>query len=281
MLHCIRVPPERSTKQTAPLRGMCHRRHNILLDVPAVPRQERETMPIKTSFPPLPYLDPKYVSDHPANRMPEIKEDPYLPLSKREKARLEKEALEKAMAEWSPPHVLRSWETDVARADQRARILSLVLHPKEPQFYDLTPKNPYDSSLSRNADHLLYDPARDDGKNDFRQFAHKRLHLGYHRFHASHGEPLLPSEENDPNIPPEEICWIMEYTLNECNIIRRQIAHAMGLFPAAVDPENQFYDEEVAWRYERRLYCRCRRRNKQCVRPSHIEIFTSQLQLLP
>lgn len=239
-------------------------------------------MPSKNRFPILPYLDPSLDPDHPSNKLPQIKEDPHLPYGKRERKRLEQEALEKALEEYTPPHVTRSWETDVFRADQRKKILALILHPKAVVDTDeLRFRNPQDSSLSRALSKALYDPTRDEDHTDFRRFAHQRLHLGYNRFHASHGEPDFPSEEEDPAIPPEDICWIMEYTENECNIIRRKIANALGIFPAATDPDNQFYDEDIAWRYDRRLYARCRRRNKRCIRPSHIEIFTSQFQVLP
>lgn len=239
-------------------------------------------MPAKNRFPILPYLDPKLNPDHPENNPPEIKEDPWLPFSKRERTRLEKEVLAQAMENYSPPHVPRSWETDAYRAEQRKNLLEMVLLPKNlDDFADLVPKNPYDSSVSRKISRSLYVPNDEKTRRDFRQFAAKRLHLGYNRFHASHGDPNVPSEEADPALPPEEICWIMEYTYNECNNIRRQIAQVLGIFPAVTDPSNQFYDEEIAWRYERRLYARCRRRNQHCIRPSHIEIFTSSFKVLP
>lgn len=225
-------------------------------------------MPSKSAIV-LPYLDPEFSPTHPANNPPVIEEDKYLPLSKRRRAQLEQEALAEALQEWTPPHVLRLYETDAERARRRTNILSLHLSPKLPELSDLIPQNKHDSSLSRTLS--TSDPT------DFRNFAHDYLHLGFHRVHAF---GTLP-EEDDTSVPPEEICWIMEYTTSECNVIRRRLAWAMGEFPAVIDQDSPLYDGEVAWRYERRLYCRCRRRTQSCIRPSHVEIFTSTGPILP
>jgi hypothetical protein len=230
-------------------------------------------MPYKTSFPPLPYLDPEFNPDHPLNQPIKIKDDPHLPYGKRQLRRMEKEARAEALAKWQPPHVPRSYDTDPDRAETRREVLSLTLSPRPP--LDFRPRPSDYRYLSDDSPNLL------PGSLDFRRFAYERLHLGPHRIHASHNEPHLPSEELDPALPPEEYCWILEYTYNEANTIRRRLAHFMGLYPAVTDPDNPFYSEELAWRYDRRLYCRCRRRNRLCIRPSHIEIFTSTLDLLP
>lgn len=227
--------------------------------MPKLRYDEKGELINRYGFPILPHLDPKFNPDHPVNHQPKIEDDPYLPLGKRNRQRLEAEALEKALESYSPPHVLRSWEVDTKRNEQRQRILSLTLPPK----------------MGSNIDDLL--GHRPPEALDFRQMAATRLHLGYNRFHAF---GTLP-DEDDPTVPPEDICWIMEYTENECNTIRRKLAHAIGEFPAVTDKETSAYNYELAFRYERRLYARCRRRNKRCIRPSHIEIFTSSFDVLP
>lgn len=239
-------------------------------------------MPVKNRFPVLPYMDPDFDKNHPLNHLPPIPEDPLFPMTPREKERLEREQAERAMLDYKPSHVLRSYESDDEVEAQRTRILGFVLHPKAVvDLDDLRFRSPNDSSLSKAISKQLYDPSRDVEHTDFRQFLVKSYHLGYNRFHATHGESNFPSEEDDPDIDPEHICWIMEYTEGECNIVRRKLAKLMGEFPASVDLKNSLYDEEVAWRYERRLYVRCRRRNKRCIRPSHIEVFTSAFRTLP
>lgn len=239
-------------------------------------------MSSKNRFPLLPYLDPQWNPDHPLNHIPPIREDPYLPLSAREKRRIREAQEEEAMKDYEPSHVLRSYEADDYRKAQHDKLISMVLHPKAlVDLDDIRFRNPNDSSLSKRVSKSLYDPERDKDNTDFRQFLTKRLHLGYNRFHATHGEPYFPSEEQVVPIAPEDICWIMEYTEGECNRVRRKIALLMGLFPAAVDEDSPLYVEEIAWRYERRLYARCRRRNKRCIRPGHIEIFTSSFDVLP
>lgn len=225
-------------------------------------------MPVKTGFPPLPYLDPQLNPDHPDNKPIIIDEDPYLPLGKRERNRRMKIAREAALETYEPPHVLRSWETHAFRAAQRRMIFGLILPPKTVHDYEDLLPNPNRRSQPN------------EEQTDFRAFAVHNLHLGYNRFHASQGEPHVPSEETDV-VPPEDVCWIMEYTYTECNNIRRQLAYAIGEYPAVTDQENPSYIEDIAWRYDRRLYCRCRRRNKRCIRPSHIEIFTSLGHVLP
>ena len=214
----------------------------------------------------LPYMDPQFNPDHPLNHLPPIVEDPALPLNKRERERLSRERFQTAMNSYVPNHVLRSWENDDFRKERREHILRLVLPPKMSNgFDDLNPKtaspsgNPLDPEL------------------DFRRFAVMPLHLGYNRFHAFGTEP----GEDEILEDPDDICWIMEYTFRECNTIRRKIAFALGEFPAVIDQNNSLYDPELAWRYDRRLYCRCRRRNTYCIRPSHIEIFTSSFEILP
>lgn len=234
----------------------------------------------------LPYLNPKYNPDHPYN-LPapdfSVEDDYYRRLggnterSVKEQARLEKEWRKQMLDEWIPPHVPRSWETDARIAERRAHILALTLSPRVKYDHEaLVPKNP---SISKTIADIAYNPADDPNKTDFRRFANRILHLGYHRFHAHVGEPLYGTEEH--NVPEEDICWVMEYTPGECNIIRRKIATMMGEFPAVVDPDNDLYNEDLAYMYERRLYVRCRRLYKVCVRPSHVQIFTSQFKVLP
>lgn len=235
-------------------------------------------MPYKTNFPLLPFLDPRYDTNHPQNHIKPIVEDPYLPLKPLERQKLQREAMKEALANYTPSHVPRSWETDSFRANRHQEILAFVLHPR-PANLNYRPNNPRDSSLSR-LTNSPYDPNSDQDLIDFRRFAEKRLHLGYWRFHPS-TEPQDDEIGDPPETAPEEICWIMEYRPTECNTIRRQIALALGLFPASIDPENQFYNEEMEYSYNRRLLTRCRRRHKFCVRPSHIEIFTSSGLLLP
>lgn len=237
-------------------------------------------MPIKTDFPMLPFLDPALDPLHPIHHVPEIEEDPYLPLSKRDRQQLEREMLDKALAEYTPPHVPRSWETDPKRATVHRQIMALELYPS------LIPGSLNEELIPPRGKDGTYAPKTgaktrfSEDSKDFRQFASTKLHLGYNRFHASHGDPRWESNE-DPGIPPGDICWLMEYSLRECNTIRRQIAHALGLFPAVTDITNPFYDEEMAYKYERRLLARCCRRNTRCIRPSHIEIFTSNKMVLP
>lgn len=239
-------------------------------------------MPYKNEMPLYPFLDPALDPNHPSHKLPEIVEDPYLPLGARQKKRLQQIALERALAEYQPPHVPRSWETDPGRKGQRDKILRLTLSPSLPKqglYNDLVPRHPQDSSVSKGERRSRRDEI-DEEHVDFRRFAEQILHLGYNRFHASYGDPLFPSDE-DPSIPEKDICWIMEYTYPECNTIRRQLAHAIGAFPAVADPENLFFDDEIASRYAQRLRARCRRRNTSCIRPSHIEIFTSSGITLP
>lgn len=215
----------------------------------------------RNGFPILPYLDPQFNPNHPLNNPPHIEEDPYLPMSKQQRQRLEKEAMERALRDYLPPHVPRSWEHDSSRAYKRAQILSLTLPPKDSRSYsDLLPHR-----------HM---PVPD---TDFRRFASIYLHLNYHRFHA------FGEDAHEVDIPedPNDICWIMEYTETECNAIRRKLAFALGEFPAVIDPKLTIYNEEIASRYHRRLYSRCRRRERRCIRPSHIEIFTSSFDVLP
>jgi len=224
----------------------------------------------------LPFLDPQFNPDHPANNPPKIENDKYLPYGKRELKKMEKAALDEAIQSWTPPHVLRLYETDVERARTRSTILALHLSPRIPDFADLIPANKHDSSHSR--------ALSTEDPTDFRNFAHTFLHLGFHRFHIYGTDPdeaeSLSSDTQDSH-DPSGVCWIAEYTEGECNIIRRTIAFAMGEFPSVLDPDSSLYDYEIAFRYERRLYCRCRQRDRKCVRPSHIEIFTSTGQLLP
>lgn len=230
----------------------------------------------------LPHLDPKFNPSHPFHSQPPIDEDPYFPLSPSQRKRLERRRLEEALAEWDPPHVTRSYENDSVRATRRLEILRLDLSPRPKNTKDLIPSSPNDSSLSRRASQ---DFVLSADETDFRTFAVERLHLGYHRLHHSN-DASCPTEFvletlDDPDIPPEDICWILEYTENECNIIRRKLAGGLGLFPAVIDPKNPIHDPEIAWRYDRRLYARCRRKSKRCIRPSHIEIFTSTFAVLP
>ena len=240
----------------------------------------------------LPYLHPKFTPDHPENQIPDFRVDDGgywgepRERTERERKKLQKEWLEKAMDEWNPPHVVRSWELDVEIAERRQGILKLVLSPRVIHPFERLPEydeNRFKSTLSKEISESLSlnDTELEEGKRNFRQFAHKTLHLGYHRFHASHGEPNIPSEEEDPNISPEEICWIMEYTENECNIIRRKIASLMGLYPAAMDENSPGYNVIEHGLWENRVYARCRRRNKKCIRPEHIILFGSNFQDIP
>lgn len=247
-------------------------------------------MPTK-GFLTIPFLDPKLDPNHPIHRMPPLKEDPHAPLGKRQRARILKEQLEEAIASYTPPHVPRSWEVDSFRSNRYHEVMALELSDDE---YDrdglpslLTQarldfaerSSEKDSSASRRftVDHNPYETPE---HNDFRRFAMHELHLGYHRFHLS--THPTPGEIGDSvDTPPEEVCWIMEYTDHECMIIRRKIALILGVYPAATDPTIDAYDEEIAWRYERRLHTRCRRRSTRCIRPSHIEIFTPGGQIVP
>lgn len=245
-----------------------------------------------TGFPTLPFLDPAFDPNHPAHGLPPLPEDPHAPLGKRQRARLLREQLEVALASYSHPHVVRSWEMDKYREGRYHEVMALELPD---QSYEeggvptlLTTareafsarENPRDSSATRrfSVDHNPYETAE---HHDFRRFALHELHLGYHRFHPS-TDPAAGEIGDDPDtVHPDEVCWIMEYTPNECTTIRRQIAHILGLYPAAADPESTAYDEEIAWRYYRRLKTRCRRRSIRCVRPSHIEIFTPCGHIMP
>lgn len=243
----------------------------------------------------LPFLDPRYVSEHPANHIPtdirnEDQKKWLVDLTPAQQRREQKKWLDTAMEEWNPPHVLRSWESDPEIAERYIQATTLILPPRTRHpFEDLMVENPKDSSLSRIISKESYNPSNDPNNTDFRHFMHMHFHVGYHRFHATHGEPNLPSEETDPNVPPEDICWIMEYTEIECSIIRRKLAWRMGLFPAVIDPRTDVFDEAIADRYGvnrdetwgRRLYVRCRRRNKRCLRPTHLQIFASNFQDLP
>lgn len=235
-------------------------------------------MPRKDQGVPYPFLNPALDPNHPLNRVYEFKEDPYLPLSIRERQRLEREAFEEALSTYTIPHVIRSYETDPERASVYARILGLILPPSQSNesiLKDLNPPRDKNGSFSPKRHMKLLD------NQDFRQFAYTRLHVAYNRIHASQGDPRWPSDESLVN--PDEVCWIMEYSLRECNTTRRQLAYALGLFPAVIDETNPFYDEEMYIQYNegRRLLCRCRRRNTFCIRPSHIEIFTASKMVLP
>lgn len=231
-------------------------------------------MPYKNHFPILPFLDPQFDPNHPANHVPEIVEDPYAPLSDRQRKQLQEEKLEEALLDYQPSHVLRSWETNTFRAERRKEILSFTL-PHRPSNLVYRIKDPKFHSVAQ--------PQFDintESYTDFRRFAERTLHLGYWRFHPS-TEPQDDEPPEQPDLPPEEICWIMEYRLTECNTIRRKIANMIGAFPAAMDPTNQLFDEEIEWRYRRRLFVRCHRWNKRCVRPSHIVVSTYNNILLP
>lgn len=204
---------------------------------------------------PLPYLDPAHNPSHPYNQTPpprpldDFEQVAGQSLSKLADKQWENDWYEQQMAVWTPPHVLRSWETDTERARRRAIILSMVLHPKERPVID--------------------DP--EEHRVDFRMFAKRNLKVAYERIHVS--------EETVET--PDDLCWILEYSEPECNLSRRKIAKMLGEFPAVIDPENAMYDEYMVELYKRRLYCRCTKKNKLCIRPSHVEIFTSQLLLLP
>jgi hypothetical protein len=251
----------------------------------------------------MPHLNPKFVPDHPENHVPSFEMDPdeYWgephQRTERERKKLQKKWLEKAMEEWNPPHVVRAWETDMVVADRRQGILRLVLSPRVIHPYERLAEyneNSMKSALSKEISELqsLDNLDLEEGKRNFRRFANKTLHLGYHRIHASHGEPHLPSEEismqqygpDDPHhaeFPPEDICWIAEYTENECHITRRKIARLMGLYPAAMEEGNPGYDYDQEGIWMRKVYARCRRRNKKCIRPSHIVMFGSNFKDLP
>lgn len=251
--------------------------------------RKTDDMPSKKSVAQiLPYASPFYIPDHPYNHIPsfEMEEDPYYATprrrTEREQRKLQRQWLEKAMSDWTPPHAIRSWETNDEIAERRRWILSLQLSPRPRLDYEpLNRANPNDSSISKRIAQELYRPEKDKDRTDFRRFANRALHLGYHRFHASHGEPNLPSEETDPAISEEDICWVMEYSINECAIVRRKIAEMMGLYPETVDPNNFNYDEDTAEDYRHKLYVRCRRRNKKCIRPSHIILFGSDFKDIP
>ena len=245
-------------------------------------------MPSKNHNVPMPHLDPEFVPEHPANNLPDFSmiEGEYhgeaRPRTDSERSRAEKEWIKEQMTSWEPPHVIRSWESYDYRKERRETIMSLRLPPRIIHEYeDLNRTSAFDSSISKQIAADLYNPMNDPEQLDFRRFANINLRLGYHRFHASTGDPNVPSEELDPNIPESEICWLMEYTEGECNIIRRKIAHKIGEFPAAIDENSPLYNQELAWRYDRRLYVRCRRKNKKCVRPSHIVLFGSNFQDVP
>lgn len=235
-------------------------------------------MPSKSGFPPLPYLDPEFNPTHPDNLpVPDLSEpnDYYSNLGKRELpkqvlAKREKEWRRQALEDWQPPHVQRSWETNIAISDRREQILAMELTPRvQWDHEDLVPQNP---SISKKISQAAYDPEKDPDRKDFRRFLNQALNLGYHRFHHEY--------YNEPT-PEPDVCWIMEYTPGECNIIRRKLAWLIGEFPAVVDEDNDLYNEELAYRYDRRLYAHCRRGNRMCIRPSHIEILTSQRKPLP
>lgn len=253
-------------------------------------------MPYKRAIE-LPFLDPQFVPDHPANHIPSdirsTEQKKWLvDLTPAQRKRREKEWLKEAMDEWNPPHVPRAWEVSPEVAERYFQTLALTLPPRpQHQFEDLLLENPRDSSISRRISEESYNPANDPDQQDFRRFMNQHYHLGYHRFHASHGDPNLPSEEISANdeFPPEDICWIMEYTEVECAIIRRQLARRIGLFPAVIDKRTEVFNEDIAERYGlngkgeygTRLYVRCRRRNKRCLRPEHLIIFASNFQDLP
>lgn len=231
----------------------------------------------------LPFEDPDFVPEHPIHHQKPIEQDPYDPLRKGELKRLEAEQLQKDLENWQIPHVVQSWEVDALRAKKHKEVLSfqlnngtvdqaLALRQSQEQFELRTSKN--DSSATRGS-RSPHDPNKDVDHTDFRQFAVHSLRLGYHRFHLS------TEEEPDPNIPEPDICWIMEYTEHECNIIRRQIARIIGVYPAVTDSETKAYDYEIAFRYDRRMQARCCMGNKRCVRPSHIRIVTTGGRLIP
>lgn len=245
-------------------------------------------MPYKNYNPLLPFLDPEFDPNHPIHGIALPPDDPYLPRSKSETRRLLKAATEEAIQNYSPSHVLRSYEIDTFRKDQYDAIMALRLGPKWPsdaarERVESRPsgKIVYLTESVREAQ-SPWSESDDPYRTDFRQFAVRRLHLNYLRFHESTDEEEEPDASRDPVDTPEpDVCWIMEYTETECNNIRRALAHALGLYPAATDNTTSAYNEEIAWRYERRLKSRCRRRNKKCIRPSHIELFTQCGRLLP
>lgn len=245
--------------------------------------RRRTRVPYKNHTPPIPFLDPALDPNHPLNNPPTIPEDPYLPLRKRERLRREQAAVEEALRLYTPPHVLRSWEVDDYRAEWRRDILNLQLSPRPVDLVYRHGKPGADGlDHKRSINQPNFHPAVDD-HTDFRRFAEKRLHLGYWRFHHS-TDSSEPNETRDPvDTPPDLVCWIMEYTLPECNTIRRQLANAMGIFPAAIDKQTSLYNEDLDYRYGygRRLLCRCQRWNKRCIRPSHIIVTTFNNILLP
>lgn len=239
----------------------------------------------------LPFEDPELAVDHPSKGLPPIPEDPYAPLGKRERNRLEKIQMEEALKNWTPAHVVQSWEVDAARKKKHDEVLKFKLSWGD---YDkdglpspiLTSREeferrwcPQDSSSSRRAQ-SPYNAEFDPDHDDFRQFAVHTLHLGYHRFHPS-TDPWPGEKEEEEGIQEDQICWIMEYTERECAIIRRQIAQIIGVFPAVTDKETTAYDDDMAFRYERRMLTRCCRLNKKCIRPSHIRIFTPSGTVIP
>lgn len=244
-----------------------------------------------TGFPILPFLDPDFDANHPIHHIKPIPEDPYAPLTKSQKKRILAAQLDQAMSEYTPPHVVRSWEANKFRAEKHWEILALKLSDDEYERDGLpTPlararedferrENSNDSSATRRL--ILQDnPLELEDSEDFRRFAVHILRLGYHRFHLSTNDDFEPSA--DPVDTPEpDICWIMEYTEGECSTIRRQLSHLIGLYPATTDETIEAYDDEIASRYYRRLKSRCRRRNTRCIRPSHIEIFTQCGRILP
>jgi len=257
------------------------------LDYP--PERKGDPMPIKSYQPILPYLDPQFDSTHPSHSLPPIEEDPLLPLGKTRRAKLEKERLDQAIASYSPPHVLRSWETNADRAKKYDELMAMSL-PDRPNDLIYRPSNLHDSSATR------FRPTSERESQefspfDFRRFAEVYLHLGYWRIHsASDPTPTIPftpamyspHEFQDPTAtPPGDICWILEYTDSECRTIRRKLAAVLGLYPAVTDETNQMYDNEQAWRYENRMRCRCRLLTSRCIRPSHLEIFVPTGHTIP
>lgn len=241
----------------------------------------------------LPFLDPQFDPNHPIHSLPPIQEDPYAPLSKRVRKQILEKQLNDALTAYVTPHVIRSWEVDKWREIRRNEILTMKLSwgdygrdglpspIKISRDAFLARYNLKDSSATRRTS-SPYDSHRDPEHDDFRQFAVANLHLGYHRFHPSTvHDPETDELLDSVDIAEPEICWIMEYTEHESMIIRRQLARLIGIYPAAVDQETDAYDEEIAFRYDKRLKVRCRRRTKRCIRPSHLEIFASNGQVLP
>lgn len=150
----------------------------------------------------LPFLDPRFVPEHPANHIPEdIRTEDQkkwlVDLTPAQENRRRKEWLREAMEEWTPPHVTRSWEVSEEIAENYVKAKELILpnKPKNP-FEDLMLENPHDSTWSRILSEQLYDPAKDPDQLDFRKYMNHHFHIAYHRFHASHGDPNVPSEES-------------------------------------------------------------------------------------